>query len=208
MQRVSAIVPAYNEAPRIGRVVETLVAFSGFAEIIVVDDGSTDGTAEVVKQFGVHVAQNEQNQGKGAALARGAKAAKNDTFFFCDADIIGLSEDIIAQTLAPVVRGENDLFIAARREKERRFGPFVFSPLLDGQRALTRELWDSVPTYFKHRFAIETALNHYAQRLGYQLHDITQARKEVKLGFVKGTLARYEMYRQIAWARAQLAFLP
>lgn len=169
------------------------------------DDGSVDGTADVAARFGVPVIKNERNLGKGAALERGVQAASGDILFFCDADIIGLTREIIADTLAPVTRNEYDIFIAARREKERRLGPFVFSPLLDGQRALTRSLWERIPAQFKRGFAIETAMNHYAERLGYQLHDITQARKEAKRGVLAGTCARYDMYREILLTKVRLA---
>lgn len=205
MKTVSAIVPAYNEAPRIGRVLEALMSFPGFAEIIVVDDGSTDGTAGAAARFDARVVRSERNLGKGAALERSVQVASGDILFFCDADIVGLTRKIIADTLAPVMRDEYDLFIAARREKERRLGPFVFSPLLDGQRALTRSLWERIPAQFKRGFAIETAMNHYAERLGYQLHDITQVKKEAKRGVLAGTCARYDMYREILLTKVRLA---
>lgn len=76
MSGLAIVVPAYNEAASIRRLVESLV---GQAEhIIVVDDGSTDGTADAVSDLAVTLLRNERNRGKGAALARGIRAAAAD----------------------------------------------------------------------------------------------------------------------------------
>ena len=138
-------------------------------------------------------------------MQMGVEAAHGDVLFFCDADIIGLTHAIIAGILAPVVQGEKEMFIGARREKERRVGTFVYSPLLDGQRAVTRELWERIPARFKRGFAIESALNHYAQGFGYRLYDITQTKKEEKRGYFMGRLARCAMYGEIIFAKAALS---
>lgn len=202
-QRISAIVPAYNEAPRIARVLEVLTAYRGFHEVIVVDDGSTDGTADIAARFGVRVIKSERNLGKGAALERGVRASRGDIFFFCDADIVGLSPAFIGAVVGPVARGERDMFIGVREKKIRRFAFGVtWTPLLDGQRALARSLWESVPQEYKKRFQIEPALNYFAAQstrgLGYMASgEISQMRKEEKLGLIHGKLARFEMYRQL-----------
>jgi glycosyltransferase involved in cell wall biosynthesis len=202
--RVSAVVPAYNEAPRIGRVLDTLTSFRDFLEVIVVDDGSTDGTGGIAARRGARVVRSEKNCGKGEAMQRGGNTARGNVLFFCDADIVGLTHDIIRETIAPVIRCEYEMFVAARKEKERRFGAYSYSPLLDGQRAVTRELWERVPANLKTGFAIESALNHCARSRGYRLFDITQVKKEAKHGIFAGTLARYAMYGRIAITRAQL----
>ncbi len=205
MRQVSAIVPAYNETPRIGRVLQILMSYPDFLEVLVMDNNSSDGTSFVAEQFGARVIRNEKNLGKGASMQRGVEAARGDVLFFCDADIIGLTHDIISEAVEPVARGEKEMFIAARREKERSWGPFSYSPLLDGQRALTRELWERVPMQFKRGFAIESALNYYARNFDYKLHDITQARKEDKRGYFMGKLARFGMYGEIIATKTLLS---
>ena len=77
--KISAIVPAYNEAERIGAVLEPLLAAPSVDEIVVVDDGSTDGTAEVAQRYGVKVVRLGENRGKGAAMAAGVREANGDT---------------------------------------------------------------------------------------------------------------------------------
>ena len=63
---IVAIFPAYNEAQHIGRVIQSCLEY--VAKVIVVDDGSTDGTGQVARQAGAEVVQHPKNQGKGAAI--------------------------------------------------------------------------------------------------------------------------------------------
>jgi glycosyltransferase involved in cell wall biosynthesis len=69
---IVALIPGYNEAPRIGAVVEATLRH---LPVIVVDDGSADGTAEVARAAGATVIEQRPNQGKGAALRTGFRHA-------------------------------------------------------------------------------------------------------------------------------------
>jgi glycosyltransferase involved in cell wall biosynthesis len=72
---IVALIPGYNEAPRIGHVVETA---RRFLPVLVVDDGSTDATGAVAAEAGAFVIRQEPNQGKGAALRAGYRRALAD----------------------------------------------------------------------------------------------------------------------------------
>lgn len=87
---VSIIIPAFNEASGIGPVLEKLCRVMGRTdithEIIVVDDGSTDGTSSVISKFPVRVIRHSRNQGYGAALKTGVRAATHETIMILDSD--------------------------------------------------------------------------------------------------------------------------
>ncbi|MEX1997723.1 MAG: glycosyltransferase family 2 protein [Candidatus Andersenbacteria bacterium] len=201
--RITAIVPTYNEAKRLPTVLKVLTTFPRFHEVIVVDDGSTDATATVVQSFPVRYLRHSPNQGKGYAMDQGVQAAAGDIIFFCDADVRGLTHEIITATVTPVTTSRVEMFIAMRNRKIY-FLHFVLNiiPLLGGERAITKRLWQKIPAYYKQRFRIEAALNFFATHEGrgfsYQVFPgLSQTIKEKKLGFWPGQLARWRMIRDV-----------
>jgi len=87
-KKISIIMPAYNEANVIGRLLDKLVpmAIEHGWEVIVVDDASSDGTIEVAEASGARVLTHPSNQGYGASLATGVKATNADVVVFIDSD--------------------------------------------------------------------------------------------------------------------------
>lgn len=214
-KRVTAIVPAYNEAGRIQGVLSVLCSYPHFKEIIVVDDGSVDGTAEAVRGFeGVRLVKNTRSHGKGFAMDFGVSLAAGDVIFFCDADVLGLTHGILDAVILPVCDGKTDMFIAMRRRRifEVMHSVLRFIPLLGGERALTRELWQMLPPYYKNAFRVESGLNFYANHFGkgfrYQVFDqLTQIIKERKYGFWAGLRARAFMCFDVASAHLRFHFI-
>ena len=84
--RVSIILPAKNEADGLRKTLPGLRAVLPLAEVIVVDDGSTDATASVAAEHGATVLSSPYAMGNGAAIKRGARAASGDILVFMDAD--------------------------------------------------------------------------------------------------------------------------
>ena len=195
--KVTAIVPAYNEASHIEAVLSALRRAPSIGEIIVVDDGSTDGTGDRAAGIeGVTVLRNAANLGKAASMERGVRAATFDTLFFCDADLVGFRPDHAEAIIHPVVSGEYDMFIGLRGDRMQ--GTVHAIALYSGERALRKGTWFALPDYYKHRYRIEAGLNHYvkhttAKGFGWTRFDYTHRLKETKYGFVRGTGLRWWM---------------
>ena len=103
---VSVVIPVYNEARFIGKCLASLKRQTYKPlQIIVVDDGSTDGTAGVIKGFSVVKRLNQPHLGAGAARNLGAKTAKGDILVFVDADM-EFEVDFIALLIAPILKGK------------------------------------------------------------------------------------------------------
>jgi glycosyltransferase involved in cell wall biosynthesis len=86
MPSISIVIPAHNEGPTIVRIVRSSFDAIPGAEVIVVDDGSTDDTYEAAAGSGARVIRLDPNQGKGAALQRGIEAATGEILVFIDGD--------------------------------------------------------------------------------------------------------------------------
>jgi glycosyltransferase involved in cell wall biosynthesis len=113
-QKISVIIAAYNEQETIFQVLRTVEGHPLVDEIIVVDDGSKDGTAERAAQTSAKIIRLESNGGKAGAMDAGVSAARNDTILFLDADIVGLTHEIITLTVSPVLTGRCAMFVAIR----------------------------------------------------------------------------------------------
>ncbi|MBK7521850.1 MAG: glycosyltransferase family 2 protein [Gammaproteobacteria bacterium] len=84
--RVSVVIPARNEAPSVGLVVKKVLELLPGAELIVVNDGSSDATSAVARAAGATVIDHPYSKGNGASIKTGARAARGDILFFMDAD--------------------------------------------------------------------------------------------------------------------------
>ena len=121
MPTLSVVIPAFNEHDRLGKTLQSVIAYlkgQTFSwEIIVVDDGSTDDTAEIARAFAsshpVHLIRYEENKGKGYALREGVKKATGEYVLTYDADsAVPMSE---RPPLLAAVRDEGaDLAIGSR----------------------------------------------------------------------------------------------
>ncbi len=110
---VSCVVAAFNEAATVGEVVQRLLALvPGVIEVVVVDDGSTDGTAEVASAAGAQVVRLLRNQGKGAAVRAGLRAARGDVVLMMDAD--GQDDPAEAPRLIEALTPGVDMVIGSR----------------------------------------------------------------------------------------------
>ena len=119
--RLSIVIPAYNESARIELTLDRVmacVAKQGWdAEVLVVDDGSTDATPEIVQAWmerhpGLHLIQNEGNRGKGYSVRNGLLQAEGEVVMFTDADLSAPMEE--AELLLAAIRDGADVAIGSR----------------------------------------------------------------------------------------------
>lgn len=202
--KVAAIVPAYNEKDRISLVLEAIKSAQCVDEILVVSDGSTDGTFELVSSDpAVRALRLETNLGKGGAMRAGALDTDADIVLFLDADLIGMDGDKVDAIIKPVTDGHADMAIGIFNGGRGATDLAQFlTPYISGQRAMHREVFLDIPDLDGVRSGVETAITKYyrARKLRVSrvsLAGCTHHMKEEKLGFLRGFSARLKMYYDI-----------
>jgi dolichyl-phosphate beta-glucosyltransferase len=143
---ISIIIPAYNEEKRLPSTLCTVKAYLDstsweFAEIVVVDDGSRDGTVEVARKAGARVLQNPGNRGKGYSVRHGMLEAKGEWALFSDADLSSPIEELdklwtaVERGQAQAAIGSRDLdrsLIGVRQPLFREWGGRFFNLVIRG----------------------------------------------------------------------------
>ena len=123
----SIVIPAYNESGRIPATLESVVSCirqkNWLAEVIVVNDGSRDRTAQVVREFAAHapevrMLENPDNRGKGSSVRNGLLHALGEVVMFTDADLSAPIEE--AQGLFEAIAGGADIAIGSRWLESKR----------------------------------------------------------------------------------------
>jgi glycosyltransferase involved in cell wall biosynthesis len=115
--KLSVVIPVYNETKTIREIVERVLAVPIPKEILIVDDGSTDGTREILRELdgkdGIRVFLQSVNQGKGAAVSVGFRNATGDVVVVQDADL-EYDPNELTKLLAPIADGHADVVYGSR----------------------------------------------------------------------------------------------
>ena len=185
---VVALVPAKDRADSVGATVAALWEVPGVSQVVVVDDGSTDGTTEAALNASARVVSLGANVGKGGAVRAGVAATPEaDIYLLIDADL-GATAGLAGDLLPPVLAGDADMTIAVLPGAGRRAGFGAVRRLagagieratggrfrprapLSGQRAVRAGLLRALP--LAERFGLETALSIDAVRAGARVVEI------------------------------------
>lgn len=184
---ISIVIPAKNEALVIGRVLESIKENVPYAEVIIVDDGSTDRTRDICLGAGVKVISNPYSKGNGAAIKSGARVASGEVIVFMDAD--GQHDAATIPSLLEMLADGYDMVVGARnRSSQSSFGRalangiynrlsswMVGHPILDltsGFRAVNRVLFLRysylLPNGFSYPTTITMAFFRAGLNVGYR----------------------------------------
>lgn len=206
VKSAAAIVPAHNEEKTVGQVVKILVESNRFADVIVISDGSTDRTAEAARKCGATLThQFPVNRGKGAALQHGVGHTDADLLFFCDADLIGLTKEHINSILDPVAQGRLAMNVGLHDRGRLITAVMRHLPLIGGERALRRQIFEKIQDRHLRGFMIESALNYYCRSRGLPYGSVaasglTMRKKMQKVGVWRGLIEYLLMTMQIIQA--------
>ncbi len=201
--KIAAVIPAYNEAKNIGRVLAPLQKCPEITEVIVVNDGSTDGTGQMARKMGAQVIELPMNQGKGAAVMAGVNATTAEVILLLDADLIGLTPQHVRELLTPIFTQQAVMtigyFTAGRLATDLSQ---QMAPYLNGQRAVRREFFAALPALTHSKYGLEVVMSHYARVnhckvVWVGLPNLSHLMKEEKIGMLRGFAARLRMYWQI-----------
>jgi glycosyltransferase involved in cell wall biosynthesis len=179
--------------------------------VTVVDDGSTDGTADVARAEGVSVLAMPQNGGKGAAMRTGVADALSrgtEVVVMADADLVGFRPEHVAILLAPIAHGAVMVcglrdYGHARNTIQRHL------PIITGERAVRADVLRAMPADFWRGYELEVNLNATASRTGpwgtVVLPGLGIVHKFEKVGEVEGWVRHARMAREVltAWGRAE-----
>lgn len=203
--KVAAILSAYNEEKTVFNVARALVRSGQFCDIIVVSDGSTDSTTERAREAGATVYELPKNIGKGGAMRYGVTKSGAPILFFTDADLYGFEKRHIEAVLNPVLKGECAMSVGLRDRGAFWTKVTKHLPLISGERALLRGVFEHIPDEFLGGYMAEIAMNEHCRRNNLKIckvvmHGVTIRRKIAKVGWIRGLLQYIRMYWQIGKA--------
>ncbi|MEJ8803555.1 glycosyltransferase family 2 protein [Pontibacter sp. H249] len=202
--KVTCLIPCFNERERISQVLDVIVGTNCIHQVICVDDGSEDGTAEFIQEYWpqVEIVRLSQNHGKTAAIAKGITYVRHDVLLMMDADLQGLQKDELEAALEAYTQYNSIDMIIMRRVNSPWFVKWYRSDvLLSGERILrTSDLQQVLKQKLK-CYQLEVAINRYMLRhkkvVRWMPWSAINTYKVDKLGVIDGSRKEFKMYVDI-----------
>jgi hypothetical protein len=229
----AAVIPAKDEADRIAATVRAVRGIPGVDLVVVVDDGSTDRTAEVAREAGAEVVRHGRNRGKAAAMTTGADyvsrqkgiegrvggAADRRPLLFVDADLEASAANV-GVLLPPVLEGRADMTIATLPPQKTAGGGrgfvvrlarkgiedltgFTAQQPLSGMRCISRPAFDAASPLAR-GWGVEVGLTVDVLMAGLQVEEVPcELHHRVTGADWRGQVHRAKQYRDVALALAR-----
>ena len=200
--KISCVICAYNEAGRIRNILDVALAHPSLDEVIVVNDGSTDATEELLRSYHtVRLISYALNQGKTYALTRGINAAQNELVMLLDADLSGVTPENIGALAEAVTSGNADVSLSLRRNSLALFR-LIGIDFVSGERVIPKSLVRGVLPEMERlpRWGGEVFINQLiiARRMRVAVvswPNVLNVRKRRKVGMWRGFLEEVDMIR-------------
>jgi len=197
---IDVVIPARNEASTVADVVAAALACRHVREVVVVDDGSTDGTGERALAAGAKVVRRDGAPGgsKAHAMEAGVAATDAEAVLFCDADVIGLTAAHLDDVCTPYVEGRAAMSVGWF--DYGMLNPLVLRlPPTSGERIVPRWVWDAVLPDRRNGYSIEIMINEVIAegRLPTSariMPGVTHRTKRDKLGLRHGYRETWRMF--------------
>lgn len=159
-QSISCILPVYNNQNTVENVLKILLSIKLIDEVIVIDDGSTDNSYQILEKYKqrIKLIKNKENLGKGGAFIKGYKLAKGKFILTCDADHQHLRREHLEKIINQYFRGKHHMVLGAR-ESDKGWGALMAK--ITGERMFERK---SIEKYLDlingARYGMEQIINH------------------------------------------------
>ncbi|PSR56042.1 glycosyl transferase [Adhaeribacter arboris] len=201
--RTTCIIPFYNEEYRVFQVLEVVTEIRNIVQIICVDDGSNDDTADLIEQYypQVKLVRLPYNQGKAAAIRQGLKYAKYENILLMDADLQSINKSEVESAIQAIAHYNLDMLIL-RRVNAPWFVKFDRGDiLLSGERIVKKKDLIKILDQEVNRYQVELAINLYMQKhkrkVRWMPWSATNTYKAKKIGLVEGYKKEFEMFTDI-----------